>query len=38
MVTKYPVRTETIMPVVRVGSQNGSGIDIYFEDHPLVRP
>ena len=26
------------MPVVRVGSQNGSGIDIYFEDHGSGLP
>jgi len=26
------------MPVVRVGSQNGSGIDIYFEDHGSGPP
>ena len=26
------------MPVVRVGSQNGSGIDIYFEDHGSGQP
>jgi non-heme chloroperoxidase len=34
----HPVRTETIMPVVRVGSQNSSGIDIYFEDHGSGPP
>jgi len=26
------------MPVVRVGSQNGSGIDVYFEDHGSGPP
>jgi len=26
------------MPVVRVGSQNGSGIDLYFEDHGSGPP
>ena len=26
------------MPVVRVGSQNGSGIDLYFEDHGSGLP
>jgi non-heme chloroperoxidase len=26
------------MPVVRVGRQNGSGIDLYFEDHGSGQP